>query len=1332
MPAKSRGGEEFTDIAAACREEPRVRSPRRRERPSSGRAFVHGTRGPSGGAAPSNPLDATTRHSSETHSPTLAGSGKLADSARSAGSQFPHVGSSAGSTTREGTESGERVTAGTVDAQQHGRVDPEAPKPARDSYTSAPRVLSEVVPEEDDQEDEQAAEQANAAPAAPLAAPPPAPPAAAPAAPPPPPPAAEPASPSAVKPPAQKLPVSHIGASQLAAFAPFVDSPNTIMDLCTKAAQAFNLFDLDCSGTVAVEDLGAVLQSLGCDIGASKLQQLVGNLDAGMPRRSSDVFTLDEFFSFVLRHSRKIELCNTEQGGWLRRIRGLLKEHAPGGDGGDQVMSEDQRRNKSRMLKKTKEMSKSLWLPDTQHRRVWDMFVLWSLWVTFAAIPWRTFVLRAAESSGGWLALDVLCVVVFIADIFVFLNTAQLDQKANRLVTSRVAIILRNFNTVVLDVASSLPLDLFLLSIGSPFAVYASFHSLRLLKVVKVNRLFQRSGRLPMDGAYVTFYFHYLPIVLFFFWFVLGIHYLTLIKILCSTSSAGCNLVNEAACGNLTLAQCASSQDAKCGPLYDLDDPAEQEFSRMLVVWCSELFWVWTLLTTAPAPLPLRNTMQYVYSWILMTIALVLQGVLVGKMSVLVLKDSVSQQAADRMRGTLAILRHYKLPLVLQQEILSYQFHAIQQSAVKFAESLDKLPESMQLEIELYMKLETLSSVKMFSKASMPCKIRLVHSLQPFLAVPDQYIIKVGDIGEEMFFLVHGYADVIIPTGALVATLSPGDAFGEVALLSTDCKRTASIRALTFCDLLRLERHYFLLCLLEFPEFRSTVQIEMKSRGISDEQRREFTRNLFAGRGDAMQREATGAASQQGLFPDAEDGLPECEPEDPREPQGSPTATHGGTTTDSMVLKLIESASQHDDETRSQSSRATRRSAGAARALARRDSRGLLQAQLGSQMEFATPPGGDVYVRPHAPRFDLGNRIAARVSVMQNPPSPAQSVHERYASHNRGFALDPVDWRTAKHPRSSKGRAEDNGEAASPAHAAPQPEPPPDPSKLLKELRQQRPQPQPRAAAQLIRSSSLTDVAAGDGPRSKYARGGDRRERDSQQRSHSDEARSANWAGGGSRPAKKVPQPPAGRPPSPPAGAPLAVQASEPPTPPLAEGPVLADSGTDHHLTPNESQPVSPVSPVAHAVVEVDMVAAGEVQKLLQEVEDDVDLALESLQQRCDALDGALEELVTGYMGGAHPGQAHEGGVPLSDPRQAPSSPTTPAAYSGRHASCLTTASSRLPLPPAACVPSFDALQGDRQATPTSNPSRLPAATAQSNNKSGWAGLFRALEDQGA
>ncbi|MFT5351173.1 MAG: CRP-like cAMP-binding protein [Planctomycetota bacterium] len=82
---------------------------------------------------------------------------------------------------------------------------------------------------------------------------------------------------------------------------------------------------------------------------------------------------------------------------------------------------------------------------------------------------------------------------------------------------------------------------------------------------------------------------------------------------------------------------------------------------------------------------------------------------------------------------------------------------------------------------------------------------------------PKASIIRESEIGDCMYVLLEGIAEVSIRSGAgggdiTVATLRPGDFFGEASLLpdNTD-RRNASVRALHQCKLFRIDKKHVLL-----------------------------------------------------------------------------------------------------------------------------------------------------------------------------------------------------------------------------------------------------------------------------------------------------------------------------------------------------------------------------------------------------------------------------------------------------------------------------------------------------------------------------------------
>lgn len=94
--------------------------------------------------------------------------------------------------------------------------------------------------------------------------------------------------------------------------------------------------------------------------------------------------------------------------------------------------------------------------------------------------------------------------------------------------------------------------------------------------------------------------------------------------------------------------------------------------------------------------------------------------------------------------------------------------------------------------------------------------------LEIFLA--GKVILTEGDSGDKMYFLNRGEVEVLVGAeGKKVATLQSGSIFGEMALLG-EPKRTATVRALDFCDCRTLHHNHFQSIMRQFPEERIFFQ----------------------------------------------------------------------------------------------------------------------------------------------------------------------------------------------------------------------------------------------------------------------------------------------------------------------------------------------------------------------------------------------------------------------------------------------------------------------------------------------------------------------------
>ena len=83
-------------------------------------------------------------------------------------------------------------------------------------------------------------------------------------------------------------------------------------------------------------------------------------------------------------------------------------------------------------------------------------------------------------------------------------------------------------------------------------------------------------------------------------------------------------------------------------------------------------------------------------------------------------------------------------------------------------------------------------------------------------------LIRRGDVGDSMYFIVSGQVEVDPGAGAARRRLQSGDFFGEVALI-TERPRTATVTALSLCRLLVLEKDDFEAFMESYPELKAAV-----------------------------------------------------------------------------------------------------------------------------------------------------------------------------------------------------------------------------------------------------------------------------------------------------------------------------------------------------------------------------------------------------------------------------------------------------------------------------------------------------------------------------
>jgi CRP-like cAMP-binding protein len=129
-------------------------------------------------------------------------------------------------------------------------------------------------------------------------------------------------------------------------------------------------------------------------------------------------------------------------------------------------------------------------------------------------------------------------------------------------------------------------------------------------------------------------------------------------------------------------------------------------------------------------------------------------------------------------------------------------------------------------------EVDLLRKVPLFAQVE-PAKLKLLaFTSSRMVFQPGQELFRQGDPGDAAYLIISGEADVVAETPAgevPVATVGQNAVVGEIAILC-DVPRTATVRAGTRLETLKIEKEHFLRLLREFPNIAVEVMRELADR----------------------------------------------------------------------------------------------------------------------------------------------------------------------------------------------------------------------------------------------------------------------------------------------------------------------------------------------------------------------------------------------------------------------------------------------------------------------------------------------------------------------
>lgn len=350
------------------------------------------------------------------------------------------------------------------------------------------------------------------------------------------------------------------------------------------------------------------------------------------------------------------------------------------------------------------------------------------------------------------------------------------------------------------DVVSGLPLSWIFSLIPGSFATEAETHIgvvlgiivftkiLKMAKISKVSAIFRDIREsLSVNPSLMR-------LVTFAFWFVTVVHLM--------------------ACGWVLIG--ASERE-------------RPDFDQYLrgVYWC-----VTTIATIGYGDYtPNHNSnLQIIYTIGVMVFGVGMYGYIIGNVASLIANlDTARAAYQEKMEEINDFFRTKRVPAGLQSRVRDYYSYLWEtQKSVSSVSITEELPHTLSMEILLFLNRTILEKVSLFRNANEIFIREIVQLLRPIVFLPGDYIIRQGEYGDCMYFLSSGDVEVLVGDRN-VAQLGAGSPFGETALIQGE-KRTASVRAISYCDVYKLSKADFDALRGRYPEFDVQVKKVVEDR----------------------------------------------------------------------------------------------------------------------------------------------------------------------------------------------------------------------------------------------------------------------------------------------------------------------------------------------------------------------------------------------------------------------------------------------------------------------------------------------------------------------
>uniref|UniRef100_A0A8C5HFF0 Voltage-gated inwardly rectifying potassium channel KCNH2 n=1 Tax=Gouania willdenowi TaxID=441366 RepID=A0A8C5HFF0_GOUWI len=471
-------------------------------------------------------------------------------------------------------------------------------------------------------------------------------------------------------------------------------------------------------------------------------------------------------------------------------------------------------------------------------KAVWDWLILLLVIYTAILTPYSAAFLlndqeEAAMQSCGYSCsplnvVDLIVDIMFIIDILINFRTTYVNSN-DEVVSHPVRIAVHYFKGwFLIDMVAAIPFDLLIYRNGEETTTLIGLlKTARLLRLVRVARKLDRYSEY---GAAVLF--------LLMCTFALIAHWLA-----CIWYAIG-----------------SVERNGSIGWLHTLGDQLGKHYNYSVQgsgpsikdKYVTALYFTFSSLTSVGFGNVSPNTnSEKIFSICVMLIGSLMYASIFGNVSAIIQRlYSGTARYHTQMLRVREFIRFHQIPNPLRQRLEEYFQHAWSYTnGIDMNAVLKGFPECLQADICLHLNRTLLQNCKAFKGSTKGCLRALAMKFKTTHAPPGDTLVHAGDVLTAIYFISRGSIE-ILRGDVVVAILGKNDIFGEpINQYARGGKSNADVRALTYCDLHKIQRDDVLEVLNMYPEFAdhfwNNLEITFNLRDVSLQEREHSVMFIF-------------------------------------------------------------------------------------------------------------------------------------------------------------------------------------------------------------------------------------------------------------------------------------------------------------------------------------------------------------------------------------------------------------------------------------------------------------------------------------------------------